>query len=157
MTPIPGAGGGFGGGGGGPSAAQQECVRNFTRLKEETDSRGRAANAVRSRKAPVQEQCKAIKAFAASISNFAKYVKAKASSCGFPAQLVTQLEQGRTHLAKVAQQCDGAAQMGAAPGPRRPQTLSEVLGTSRSAVGSSSGGNSGYGTYNTLTGNVLAR
>lgn len=160
-APIAGTGGGLpqppsaGGGGGDPGAA---CVREFQPLRDETEKRGKAIKAASDRKASAQEACGLIKNFSAAELKLMKYVSANSARCGIPPQILDQMKQGRATTDKLlAQVCNAAKQQQAGPAAPAGPSLSEALGSVALPEANTSPRRSGGTTFDTLSGNVLAR
>jgi hypothetical protein len=145
--------------GGGPAAAQQEpppCFRDFIPLRDEAQKRGGMIQAAAQKKAPRQEVCQLFKNFEASEAKVIKYVTANQAACQIPNEAVTQMKANHDRTVKTRTHVCSAGPMGAAPGAPPPgPKLSDELGV-RGIAGPGTGG-TGSGTFNTLSGNALAR
>jgi hypothetical protein len=162
-APVGGAGlGGAGLGGppaaGGPppgvAAAQEACMKQFMPLREEAERRAKLIKAASDRKAPAQEACKVISNFAQAEGRLVNFVKTKQQSCGIPAEVGKTLATNHSKTNQMMKQvCNAATAQPAGPaGP----SLSEALGSSvlpEAAPARRSGGS----TFDTISGNVLAR
>ncbi len=151
-------GGGFGPPSGAPQGGQ-DCMAEFTPLKQEAEKRGAAIKALGQRKAGAAEACKAIGAFGQAEIKMIKFVETNARRCGIPPQVGQQMTQGhkateqmQTKVCAAAQgQAQGGGGGGAAP------SLTEALGASVSVPEATPTKRSGGSTFDTLSGNVLAR
>jgi hypothetical protein len=153
--PPPGAPGGF------PpppqqSAQQPPCFKEFLPLREAAEKRAGLIKTAADHKAPREEVCQLFKNFAASEAKVVKFVTENQAKCGVPAQVVSQMKSNHDRTLKTRDQICNAASMGSAaagppPGPR----LSDELGL-RGVVGPNNV-HPGRGTFDTLTGNALAR
>lgn len=151
-TPAPsarqGPPAGFGQPAGGPPPA---CITKFTELRTEVEKRGMAAKAGQEKKVTREEMCQLIKKFAAAEGKWVKYAVDNVSNCGIPQQAIQQIKASHSRTL-IAEKNVCAA--GPAAAPATP-SLSDALGTSRLPVPDTT--NSGRGTFDTLTGNVIAR
>jgi len=127
------------------------CFNEFMPLKAEAEKRGLAIQAAGKRKAPQQEVCALFKQFSEAEAKFVNYAVTNATWCGIPEQAVKAMQANHAQTLKIrARVCSVAA----APHPRGP-SLGEALGTT--VVPDASTTRTGRGTYDTLTGNPLAR
>jgi len=153
-------GGGFGGPPPrGPSAAEEEaCMKQFVPLREDAENKAKALKAASEHKAQPDEACKLLANFDAAQLKMLHFVNANAARCGIPPQIAGQLESGhkgtekmKIMVCKVAEQrAKGGG--GGAPAP----SLSDALG-SASALPEINTNRKGGATFDTLSGNVLAR
>lgn len=158
-APMGGApmGGGFGGPSmAGPPPGADACMKEFLPMREDAEKKAKLIKAASDRKAPPDEACKLLANFDAAQVRMLKFVSANAAKCGIPPQIADQLKAGhanvdkmKTMVCKVAEQ---RAKGGGAPAP----SLSEALGSATSLPEVSSG-KKGGATFDTLSGNVLAR
>jgi hypothetical protein len=134
---------------------QQEppCFKEFSKLRDDAQSKAKAAIDASKRKAPPQEACKLLNSLVSSETKLVKYVEANASWCGIPPQVVTQMKQQHGGTAKAR---DRVCQFASRPqGPAAP-SLSDALGTSRLPDSSNIRTGRG-GTFDTLTGSPLGK
>lgn len=143
-----------------PAQPQQPppCIAKFIPLRQEAEKRAGLIQAAAKRKAPPAELCTLFTSFGAAEAKVVKYAADNKAECGIPDQAVDAMKgnhgktnEMRTKICQVAQQ--QAAGAGPA-GPRGPG-LSEAFGTSRGPT--LDAGSGGRGTFDTLSGNVLAR
>ncbi len=146
----------------GPAAAQSQpqrqneanappCIKAFFKLRDEAEVRSRALTAAQKRKAPLNEACKLLGAFAAAQDKMLKYAEANATWCGIPPQVAIQLKAGYGQTLKARNRvCNLAANPPPPPGP----TLSDALGA---GIPDASNIKRGSGTFDTLTGTPLGR
>jgi hypothetical protein len=142
----------------GPSPAAAKCQQEFVPLRTDVEKRMKSIQALGKRKAPASEACTALRGLSTAETKMIKYVEVNARKCGIPEQAHKQLNENHSHTTKLtAQVCNAAAQQAQAQqrGPAGP-SLSDVLGspTLPEARPSKRGGGS---TFDTLSGNVLAR
>jgi hypothetical protein len=147
--------GGFGPPGGAPPGggeAQAACVKEFDRLRSEVEKKGKVARAISDRKGSREELCGAMNGIFAAEGTWIKYAKNRAAACGIPPEIIKQLGQGHDHLAQMRKQVCSAGVAG--PGPARPPSLAEALGTTRLPDNQNTTVKRG-GTLDTLTGNPI--
>jgi hypothetical protein len=149
MPGMPGSGppgAGFGAPQGPPPACQQLLA-----LKDETQKNGQAIQRANEKKESVSVACKLFKAYMASEAKFLKALEDGSKICGVPPEAIKSVKDGHTQAAKVTKQvCDAAANGGGQPaGP----SLSDALGAGPTVPD----GKGNRGTFDTLSGNALAR
>jgi len=125
------------------------CIKDFSKLRDETEKHANAVMAAQKRKVPLPEACKYLTAFATSEEKLLKYAKANAASCGIPAQLIQQISAGYNN---VSQARTKVCQMAAAPQQPAGPSLSDALGA---PITDSQNIKTGRGTFDTLTGTPL--
>ena len=151
MAPPPGAGPSRGAG------QEPPCIREFMPLKEEAQKRGGMIQAAANRKAPRPEVCQLFKNFEASEAKVVKFVTTNQAQCQIPQEAISQMKANHDRTIKTRTQICSSGPMGAAPGAPPPgPKLSDELGM-RGIAGPGTGSSSVTGTFNTLTGNALAR
>jgi hypothetical protein len=136
----------------GPSA---DCMNGFLPLRQEAEKRGAAIKVASERHATPDVACKLIKNFADSEAKLIKYVEVHQAKCGIPPQVSDQLKTGHKNTENMMTKvCAVAAQ-----GPRAPAgpSLSDVLGSSTALPEAAAAKKNGGSTFDTLSGNVLAR
>ena len=155
---LPHAGAQFGGmpgmpggpGFGAKPAVPPQC-QELLGLRDAVQKHGTALQTASKRKASPQEACRLFKNFVGAEARMLKAVEKNGASCGVPPDVAPQLRANHGKAAKVAKEvCAAAAQGARPPGP----SLSEALGTSPPIP---DGSKKGAGTFETLTGNPLAR
>jgi hypothetical protein len=160
-APPPGARGPAPGGMAGPGAPQGEppCFKEFMPLKQEAEKRGGLIRAAAERKAPREEVCKLFKNFSVSEAKIVKFVTENQSQCQIPPQAVTQMRANHEKTVETRDRiCAAGGPVGAAPGappPPRAPRLSDELGLR--GIAGPTAATPGRGTFDTLTGNPLAR
>jgi len=125
------------------------CMKDFVKLRDETEKQAAAVMAAQKNKVPLPEACRLLTLFTASQERFLAFAKKNETWCGIPPQLVQQISVAHTNVAKARTKvCQMAAQ------PQRPAgpSLSDALGT---PVTNSSNIKTGRGTFDTLTGTPL--
>jgi hypothetical protein len=145
--PGPGPGGPAPGG-----AAQAECLKQASPLRDETQKRASLLQAASKRHAAAPEACKLLQSFSQAEVRLLNFVTTKQSACGIPAEVPKQMKEAHAHTEQLAKQICAAAnapQQGAGPG------LSDVLGTPSFAPEDIPTKRKGGSTFDTLKGNVL--
>jgi hypothetical protein len=139
--------------GGGPS---EVCTKGFVPLREEAEKRGKLIKAASERHAQPEEACKLIKNYSQAELAMMKYVKTNTEKCGIPPEIGEQMKKGHAGTEAMLQKVCNAAEAGNR-GPAGP-SLSEILGSSAALPeASTTAKKNGGTTFDTLTGNVLAR
>jgi hypothetical protein len=149
--------GGFGAPGGFSAPQQQEapCMADFVKLRGETERRGKLIQAASKRKAPPDEACKLLTNFVEADQKMLKFVETNAKSCGIPPAIPAEMKKNHTSVQQLRSRVCAAAQAGAQQRPQGP-SFSDVLGTS-SLPEATTTTRSGGSTFDTLSGNALAR
>jgi hypothetical protein len=132
-----------------------QCMKDFTPLREEAEKRGKMIQAASDRHAPPDEACKLINNYGQAELKMIKYVESNQAKCGIPPQVGDQMKAGHKKTDLLLKKVCGVAQQAATRGPAGP-SLSEVLGSSAQlpeATPTKKGGS----TFDTLNGNVLTR
>jgi hypothetical protein len=145
---------GFGGappqGGGGPNA---ECMQQIEPLRDEVQRRAKVVQEASKRHATPQEACKLIGEFAKAELRFMNFVAIKQTACGIPAEVPKQMKVAHGHTEQMHKQVCGMAN---APQASAGPSLSDVLGSPNIAEDAPVK-RKGGSTFDTLSGNVLAR
>ena len=129
-------------------------MSEFTVLKSEAEKRALVLKELGKRKAPPAEACKAIGAFAQAEAKMIKYVDTNAKRCSIPPQIGQQMSAGHKMTEQMQAKVCAAAQGGGGGGA---PTLSEALGASVTPPEATATKRSGGSTFDTLSGNILAR
>lgn len=132
-----------------------ECMKQFTPLREEAEKRGKMIKAASDRHASPDEACKLIGNYGQAEIKMIKFIETHAAKCGIPQQVDDQMKAGHKNTEALQKKVCGVAQQAGARGPAGP-SLSEVLGSSAQlpeATPTKKGGS----TFDTLNGNVLTR
>ncbi|WP_458758045.1 hypothetical protein ACSVBT_18425 [Afipia sp. TerB] len=142
----------------GPPPGAAKCQQEFMPLRQDVEKRMASIQGLGKRKAPASEACAALRGLSTAETKMIKYVEVNAQKCGIPEQAHKQLNDNHAHTTKLTTQvCNVAAQQAQAQqrGPAGP-SLSDVLGSTAlpEARPAKRGGGS---TFDTLSGNVLAR
>jgi hypothetical protein len=146
------------GGFGAPAAppAPPPACQQLLSTRDEVHKYGTALQAASKRKVAPAEACKLFKLFIAAQNKMMKGVNDNGAQCGVPPQVGKEIKEGLVQYGQVAKQvCDAAAGM-AAQQQQQPAapSLSDALGT---PIPDASKAKAGRGTFDTLTGNPLAR
>jgi len=144
---APGASGAPGGGGMPP------CFNEFMPLRQEAEKRALAVREASSKHATPQEACQLIGRFSEAEAKVVKFVQAKGFSCGIPPEALKQMKTNHEHTEELHKRvCTAAANPPRPAGP----TLSDAL-NSVTKVPTQEDVKPGRGTFDTLTGNALAK
>jgi hypothetical protein len=150
---APGGPGGMSGGGFGAPQGPPPACQQLLSLRDEAGKHAQAIGVANKRKATAAEACRLFKAFYGAQVKMMKAIEDKGPQCGVPREVNGQLKAENAKVQQIMNQvCEAAV---AAPRQAGP-TLSEALGTSLS-VPSVDASKPGRGTFDTLTGNPLAR
>jgi len=131
-------------------------MKAFLPLRQDAEKKGAAIRTAGERHATPDVACKLIKNFSEAEVKLIKYIQTNANRCGIPPEVGKQLEGGHKNTEKMQTTvCNVAAQgpRGGAAGP----SLSDVLGGSAPLPEATAAKKSGGSTFDTLSGNVLAR
>jgi hypothetical protein len=142
----------------GPPPGAAKCQEEFMPLRKDVEKRMASIQGLGKRKAPASEACAALRGLGTAETKMIKYVEVNAQKCGIPEQAHKQLNENHAHTTKLTTQvCNVAAQQAQAQqrGPSGP-SLSDVLG-SPSLPEARPAKRGGGSTFDTLSGNVLAR
>lgn len=142
---------------GGQPPGGEACMNEFLPLRKDAERRGNLIKAASERHAPPSEACKLIGNFSQSELKMIKYVEENRRKCGIPNEIHEQLKSGHKNTEKLLKQVCGIAQQQAQQprGPAAP-SLSEALG-SPATLPEATKTKKGGSTFDTLSGNVLAR
>jgi hypothetical protein len=136
-----------------PAAPQQEpppCIKEFFKLRDDAESKGKAIKAANDRKATPKEACQLFGAFVAAQSKMLKYASENTTWCGIPPQVVENIKLSVTKMSEVRNRICQAAASPMQQGP----SLSDAL---TSPVPDSNNIKTGRGTFDTLTGSPLGK
>jgi len=137
-----------------PAIAQMppECGE-FVKLRDVTAQKaGLVRNATQKGSADRKEVCALITSFATSEAAMVKFLEDNKTWCAIPDQAVVQAKAGHEKTMKFR---TAACAEGGPPGKPKPPSLSDAIGTM--GVDTSTNTTTGHGTFDTLTGNPLAR
>ena len=134
-----------------PPQQEPPCVKGFLALRNDTENKAQALMAAQKRKAPLNEACKLLTAFAASEEKMLKYAKENATSCGIPPQIIQQMSLGHAKSTETRTRvCKLAANPPRPAGP----SLSDALG---SGIPNANNIKTGRGTFDSLTGSPIGK
>jgi len=151
MPGMPGGPGAPGGGFGAPPQAPPPQCQELLTLRDGVQKHGQALQAANKRKAPIQQACQLFKNFISAEARMIRAIEKNGPGCGVPPDVAPQIKANHAQAAKAAKAvCEAAAQGARPAGP----SLSDALGASPPIPDSSK---RGAGTFETLTGNPLAK
>jgi hypothetical protein len=128
-------------------------MNDFLPLRQEAEKRAQVVQEAGKRKAPPQEICPLLTRFVEAEAKVVAFVVKENVWCGIPPQAVEGMKKNHAQSQAIKKKvCAVAAAPQAAP---RGPSFSDALGTTR--VPDASNVRSGRGTFDTLTGNALAR
>ncbi len=136
-----------------PAAPQQEpppCIKEFFKLRDDAESKGKAIKAANDRRATPKEACQLFGAFVAAQSRMLKYASENTTWCGIPPQVVENIKVSVTKMSEVRNRICQAAASPMQQGP----SLSDAL---TGPVPDSNNIKTGRGTFDTLTGSPLGK
>jgi hypothetical protein len=133
-----------------PGAAQGEQCNDFPRLSGEAQKRSAAVGAAMKAKADRKDICALMTNFVAAETTVVKFLEDNKVWCGIPAQVITVSKENHEKALKFRT----AICSEDAPRPKTP-TLSDAIKTP--SVDTAKNTKTGRGTFDTLTGNPLAR
>jgi hypothetical protein len=116
----------------------------FTKLREEVEKKGMAAKAAGQKKAPREEMCKYVTAYADAEAKWVKFTVSGVQSCGIPPQVADQLKQVHSGTEQTKQKICAAGPAAAAP------SLNDALMSSRTSTPDATKSGAGGGTFDTL-------
>jgi hypothetical protein len=149
---MPQGGGGMPQGGGGmpqgSGGMPPECAQ-FGKLREEAQQKATLVKAATQNKGDRKGMCTAITRFAAAEATALKFLQDNQVWCGIPAQAITGAKAAHEQTIKFQTMVCTEA-----PKPKAP-TLSDTIGTPSVDTGKNT--KTGEGTFDTLTGNPLAK
>jgi hypothetical protein len=139
----------------GPQAGpDDQCMKAFLPLRDDTEKRGKMIKTASEHHATPQEACKLFGNFVQAEIKMIKYVESHATKCGIPPNVAEQMKASHKAAESTQQKVCAIAeqQQKGPPGP----SLSEVLGSS-AALPEATAKKKGGSTFDTLNGNVLTR
>jgi len=134
-----------------PQPSQQEppCIKEFLRLRDDTQKKADAIRVAGERKAPPKEACNLFNLFSAAEAKMIKYATDNSVWCGIPPQIIQNMKKGHAQTVDIRSKVCRAA---AAPARPAGPSLSDAL---TGPVPDSSNIKTGRGTFDTLTGTPL--
>ena len=121
----------------------------FLPLRDDAQKKGLAIGAAEKRHADRQELCKVVSAFSTAEEKAALFLEKNKGWCGVPDQAISSAKEMHAKTVKFREMVCAPA-----PQPRVP-TLSDAMGASN--VDTAKNTKTGAGTFDTLTGNPLAK
>jgi hypothetical protein len=135
-----------------PQQQTPPCFADFSKLRDDTEKKGKAVQAASTRHANAKEACGLLNAFTGAEGKMLKYATDNATWCGIPPQIIEQIKKGHEQsVALRVRVCEAAANAGRQVVPRAP-SLSDALGA---PIPDSENIKTGRGTFDTLTGTPL--
>lgn len=131
--------------------ASSPC-NNFVKLRDDAREKGSAIEAAQKRQADAKEVCALVTRFAAAEGTAVKFLENNKTWCGIPDQVVSQAKLNHEKTLKFRTVVCSNAPEGR---PKAP-TLSDTIGTPSLDTSKNTKTGPG-GTFDTLTGNPLAR
>lgn len=137
----------------GPPQQQQvpPCVAEFTKLRDDAQKKAQAIQRASQKKVPPKEACHLFNVFSAAEEKMLKYVVANKASCGVPEEVIKRIRSDHVRTGDIRTK---VCQVAAAPPQPAGPTLSDTLTT---PIPDAKNIRSGSGTFDTLTGNPLAK
>jgi len=133
------------------SAQMPPQCNDFLKLRDDAQKKGAAIGAAEQRKADRKEVCTLVQRFAVAEGAAVKFLEDNKTWCGVPDQAVSGAKATHEKTLKFRTVvCSDAPQ----PQPKVP-TLSDAIGTP--SVDTAKNTKTGHGTFDTLTGNPLAK
>jgi hypothetical protein len=134
-----------------PPAPPPACKALLT-MRDEVQKHGAAIQSANKKRATAQTACRLFKNFIAAEAKMLRAIERDGGRCGVPADTALQIKSNHAQAVKVGNQvCEAAAQASRPSGP----SLSDALGTTPPIPDATN--KKGAGTFETLTGNPLAR
>lgn len=134
---------------GGPPGAPPAQCNNFLKLRDDAQKKGMAIQEAGKRHASREEMCGTVTRFFAAEATVIKFLVDNKTACGVPDVAIATSKESH---AKTQEFKDRVCAEG--PKPKVP-TLSEAIGTPN--LDTAKNTKTGPGTFDTLTGNPLAR
>ncbi|MGD0024778.1 MAG: hypothetical protein ABSC37_09160 [Xanthobacteraceae bacterium] len=131
------------------SAQMAPQCNDFLKLRDDAQKKGNAIGAAEKRKADRKEVCTLVQSFATAEGAALKFLEDNKTWCGVPDQAISGAKTNHEKTLKFR-----TAVCSDAPQPRVP-TLSDAIGTP--SVDTAKNTKTGHGTFDTLTGNPLAK
>lgn len=133
-----------------PAQVPSQCD-DFAKLRQTAQDRAKALHDAGDRKADRKEMCTLVTRFSAAETIVVKFLETNKTWCGIPDAAVTQAKANHEQTVKFQTMICNTAD---APKPKAP-TLSDAINLP--SVDSGKNTKTGRGTFDTLTGNPLAK
>jgi hypothetical protein len=134
-----------------PQQQAPPCIKEFLRLRDDTQKKADAIKAASERKVGPAEACPLFNVFSAAEEKMIKYAVDNGVWCGIPAEVVTNMRKGHAQTVSIRTKVCQAAQAPARPAA---PSLSDAL---TGPTPDSSNIRTGRGTSDTLTGTPLGK
>lgn len=135
-----------------PQQQTPPCFADFSKLRDDTEKKGKAVQAASTRHANAKEACGLLNAFTGAEGKMLKYATDNATWCGIPPQVLQQIKASHGQAMELRGKICTAAANAAKQVAPRPPSLSDALGA---PVPDSGNIKTGRGTFDTLTGTPL--
>lgn len=132
-----------------PPVAPPPVCNDFMKLRDETEKKAQAIAAVNKRHGDRKEMCEAVTKFTAAEAAVVKFLTDNKTWCGVPNDAIANAKAGHEKTLKFREVVCAEG-----PKPKVP-TLSEAIGTP--TLDTAKNTRTGVGTFDTLTGNPLAK
>jgi hypothetical protein len=134
-------------------APPQNCMPEFTKLRETAEKRALLIRSASERKVSAQEACGLFNAFSEAELKMIKYAVDNSKRCGIPPEIVKNLKQGHVKSSEIRTRvCQAAARPAGPP----PPSLSDALSAPVPDASNIKTGR-GTGTFDTLSGTPLGK
>ena len=137
-----------------PAQGVPPCMTEFMPIRTEAETRAKSLKEGIDKKVARQDLCGLFKRFTESESKVIKFYEANQTSCGIPAQTITEAKAGHAKTVQVRQKVCSTDPVQGDAKPKGPG-LGEALGTR--IIPTPDNTTTGRGTFDTLTGNALTR
>ena len=132
--------------------AEPPCMKGFVPLRQETEKRGKLLQEAAKKKAPPSEACGLFTHYVEAEGKMLKFMTDNQAECQIPPDMIKSVKSAHERSMETRTKVCEAAK---APKPAGP-SLSDALGI-RTPLPDADNQKPGYGTFDTLTGNVLGR
>jgi hypothetical protein len=134
-----------------PQETQNNCIQEFTRLRDNAQKRAAAIRTAGARKAPAKEACALFNVFSDAEVKMIKFAIDNGTRCSIPPEIIKTLKQGNARTAEMRTRvCQAANAPERSAGP----SLSDALSSPVPDANNIKSGR-GNGTFDTLTGTPL--
>ena len=137
--------------------AQQNCVEDFAKLRQDAEKLAGDVKSAGERKAPQPEMCQAIRRFADSEAKVVKYLEENQPWCQIPPQVVAQAKASHDRTLKARTHICSARPTATPEAPAKPAgkgigSLSGPTGIGGGSTNPTNPGTQGSGIFSTLGG-----
>lgn len=136
-----------------PAPGQQPpCMADFTKLRNDTENKGRAIQVASQRHAAPKEACRLFTAFQSAEAKMLKYAQDNQAWCGIPPQIIQQIKTSHEHTVQIRTKICKIAEN--PPRPAGPSLSDALTGPVPDASNIKPGRG---GTFDTLTGSPVGK